>query len=147
MKVTYLGIGTPDSKVNDPRGKARSAMAVTGVAGLKLETGHEVTNLFELKAGVEHDIMDINELGTQVRGMKTVLSVWMKHLYADKRLDSINNQTPRTHVKNTNFVCETSPADCGRFAQWGNNGMLLFLRASLSSGSGRECSCVLQSKM
>ena len=58
-KVTYLGIGTPDSKVNDPRGEARSAMAVTGVAGLKLETGHEVTNLFELKAGVEHDIMGI----------------------------------------------------------------------------------------
>ena len=53
-------------------------MAVTGVAGLKLETGHEVTNLFEIKAGVEHDIMGIYELGSQVRGMKTVLSVWMK---------------------------------------------------------------------
>ena len=33
---TYLGIGTPDSKVKDPRGEARTAMAVAGVAGLKL---------------------------------------------------------------------------------------------------------------
>ena len=66
MQGTYLGIRTPNSKVKDPRGEARSAMAVAGVARLKLGGYSEVTNLF-----------DHVEFSPRFRGMQTVLSVWM----------------------------------------------------------------------
>ena len=81
-------------------------MAVAGVVRLKLVMWYNVTNLnSNLASKVIDFYIDNDFVMSWVIGIGIVLCVWMadkQYLCADKRLDSMNNQT--TRPQDTNFV-------------------------------------------